>query len=188
MLPAKEPRMMCAANSGNRQALHPGLPMPSSCYFYPNRLPALLAHLPTVQPSVPSSEQTTNLEVHWIPKKGPECSLAELYSDERLPFHPILWLALWSMGLPESQGREDGRGWPCSAKGLGNLAFYLLGESSIGTGPSISLKGIYFKQLLCVNHASTNASLSCRMHVGKKPGPSQCLIGNVQGSLRPQTK
>lgn len=67
--------------------------MPSSCYFYPNKLPALLAHLSTVQPSVPSSEQTTNLEVHWILKKGPECSLAELYSDERLPIHPILWVA-----------------------------------------------------------------------------------------------
>lgn len=100
--------------------------MPSSYYFHPSKLPTLLAHLSTVQPSVPLSEQTTNLGEHWIPKKGPECSLAEVYSDERLPFHSILWVALWSTGLPETQGREDGRSWTRSANGLGNLGFSLL--------------------------------------------------------------
>lgn len=99
--------MMRAANSGNRQALCPGLSMPSSCYFHPNKLLTLLAHLSTVQPSVPLSEQTTDLGVLWIPKKGPECSLSEVYSTEQLLFHSPL--CGWHYGAWNCLRPKEGR-------------------------------------------------------------------------------
>lgn len=84
--------------------------MPSSYYFHPSKLPTLLAHLSTVQPSVPLSEQTTNLGVHWILKKGPECSLAEVYSDD-FPFIPFCgWhYGAWDCLRPK-EGRMEGAG------------------------------------------------------------------------------
>lgn len=135
--------------------------LPSSCYFYPIKLPTLLAHLSTVQPSVPSSEQTTNLRVLRISKKGTDWFLAEIYSNELFPFYPALWVTLWSMQLPGTQGREDGRGQISSAKELSNPALYLLSESNTGTGP------IHFFNMRLLQTATM-----CKLHKCNEPQTS----------------
>lgn len=126
------------------------------CYFHPAKLPTLPAQLSTVQPSVPTSEQTANSECSGSQTQGLSVlrlGCAQMNDD----FSNLLcWWETGAWAWQAPQGREDGRVLerPSLQRGGGGSAteFSIFLVSPIQGLEHSCVQLVFTKHLLCAGH------------------------------------